>query len=77
MIQDKSVWLSLVNMLQKKDKLPVVGFTFSRQRCNDNADSLTTLDLTTKDEKSKIIVFFQDAISRLKGSDQRLPQVQK
>lgn len=62
-------------MLQKKDKLPVVGFTFSRQRCNENADSLTTLDLTTKDEKSEIHVFFHNSISLLKGSDQRLPQV--
>ena len=62
-------------MLQKKDKLPVVGFTFSRQRCNENADSLTTLDLTTEVEKSHIHVFFNNSISLLKGSDQKLPQV--
>ena len=63
-------------MLQKKDRLPVVGFTFSRLRCNEYADALTTLDLTTSNEKSEIHVFFQKSISLLKGSDQRLPQVQ-
>ena len=73
--QDKNVWLSLVHMLEKKDKLPVVAFTLSRNRCNDNADSLFTLNLTTSTEKSEIHVFFTKSISRLKGSDQKLPQV--
>ena len=73
--QDKNVWLSLINMLQKEDKLPVVAFTFSRQRCNEYADALTTLDLTTTNEKSEFRVFFQKSISLLKGSDQQLPQV--
>ena len=73
-LQDKNVWLSLVHMLEKKDKLPVVAFTLSRNRCNDNADSLFTLNLTTSTEKSEIHVFFTKSISRLKGSDQKLPQ---
>jgi len=62
-------------MLKKKDKLPVVAFTLSRNRCNDNADSLTSLNLTTSTEKSEIHVFFKKSISLLKGSDQKLPQV--
>ena len=74
MPQDKNVWLSLVHMLEKKDKLPVVAFTLSRNRCNDNADSLFSLNLTTTTEKSEIHVFFTKSISRLKGSDQKLPQ---
>ena len=74
MTQDKNVWLSLVHMLEKKDKLPVVAFTLSRNRCNDNADSLFSLNLTTSTEKSEIHVFFTKSISRLKGSDQKLPQ---
>lgn len=73
--QDKNVWLSLVHMLQKKDKLPMVAFTFSRARCDSNADSLASLDLTTSTEKSEIHVFFKRSITLLKGSDQRLPQV--
>lgn len=74
-MQDKNVWLSLIHMLGKKSLLPVVAFTFSRNRCNDNADSLSSLDLTTTNEKSGIHVFFQKSISILKGCDRKLPQV--
>lgn len=73
--QEKGVWLSLVDALRKRDQLPVVAFTFSRARCDDNAAALTTLDLTTSTEKSEVHVFFQKCISRLKGSDRQLPQV--
>lgn len=73
--QDKNVWLSLIHMLNKKDNLPVVAFTLSRSRCNDNADALTSLDLTTSQEKHTIDVFFRKHLSTLKGSDQKLPQV--
>ncbi|XP_042307058.1 helicase SKI2W isoform X2 [Sceloporus undulatus] len=73
--QDKNIWLSLIDMLRKKDQLPVVAFTFSRNRCDDNASMLTTVDLTNTTEKSEIHVFFQKCISRLKGTDRQLPQV--
>ncbi|XP_072890914.1 superkiller complex protein 2 [Hemitrygon akajei] len=73
--QDKSVWLSLIDVLRKKDNLPVVAFTFSRNRCDENANMLTTVDLTSAVEKSEIHVFFQKCISRLKGTDRELPQV--
>ncbi|XP_032067231.1 helicase SKI2W [Thamnophis elegans] len=73
--QDKNIWLSLIDMLRKKDQLPVVAFTFSRNRCDENASMLTTIDLTTATEKSEIHVFFQKCISRLKGTDRQLPQV--
>ena len=63
-------------MLEKKEKLPVVAFTFSRDRCNGNADALVSLDLTTSTEKHEIDSFFQKSIQLLKGSDQSLPQVQ-
>ena len=53
----------------------MVAFTFSRARCDSNADSLTTLDLTSGTEKSEIHVFFQRSIALLRGSDQQLPQV--
>lgn len=62
-------------MLRKKKKLPVVAFTFSRKRVDDNADQLSNLDLTTSTEKSLIHVFIQKAIARLKGPDRQLPQV--
>eukprot|EP00061_Rhincodon_typus_P014135 g40974.t1 len=73
-VQDKSVWLSLIDMLRKKDSLPIVAFTFSRNRCDENANMLTTVDLTSTVEKSEIHIFFQKCISRLKGTDRELPQ---
>ena len=73
--KDRNIWLSLIEMLRKKEKLPVVAFTFSRKRCDDNADQLSNLDLTTSTEKSLIHVFIQKSVARLKGSDRQLPQV--
>ncbi|KAG2469048.1 SKIV2 Helicase, partial [Polypterus senegalus] len=73
--EDRSVWLSLLDALYKKDQLPVVCFTFSRSRCDENARGLVTLDLTTNAEKSEIHVFFHKCIARLKGTDKQLPQV--
>jgi len=67
--------VSLIGKLQKDDNLPVVAFTFSRNRCDDNADSMTTTDLLTSSEKSAVHVFFQNSVKRLKGSDSKLPQV--
>ncbi|XP_074623537.1 superkiller complex protein 2-like [Acropora palmata] len=75
--EERNVWLSLIEMLRKKEKLPVVAFTFSRKRCDENADQLSSLDLTTSTEKSSIHVFTQKCVSRLKGSDRKLPQVSR
>lgn len=75
-MQQRNIWLSLVGALQKKDKLPVIAFTFSRKRCDENADSLSTLDLlSTSAERSQVHVFFQRSMLRLKGTDSKLPQV--
>ena len=74
-MQDKNVWLSLIEMLRKKDQLPVVAFTFSKKKIEDNAKNMQSVDLTDQREKSEIHMFFQKSISRLKGSDRDLPQV--
>lgn len=58
-----------------QDKLPVVVFTFSRKRCDQYAQMLTSTDLCTETQKSEIHSFFQKSIARLKGSDRELPQV--
>ncbi|XP_013417315.1 helicase SKI2W isoform X2 [Lingula anatina] len=73
--QDKNVWLSVIDMLKKKDKLPAVAFTFSKKKIEDNASNLSSVDLTTQSEKSEIHIFFQKSIAKLKGSDKTLPQV--
>ncbi|XP_052223384.1 helicase SKI2W-like isoform X15 [Dreissena polymorpha] len=73
--QDKNVWLSVIDMLRKQDKLPVVAFTFSKKRIEENCQNLQSVDLTTAKEKSEIHLFFHNSIRRLKGADQKLPQV--
>ena len=73
--QDKNVWLSVIEMLRKQEKLPIVAFNFSKKRINENASALHSLDLTTSTEKSEVHVFFRKCISRLKAPDQQLPQV--
>lgn len=76
LLQERNIWLSLVGALQKKDKLPIIAFTFSRKRCDENANSLNNLDLLCNSaERSEVHVFFQKSMMRLKGSDKNLPQV--
>ncbi|XP_006875633.1 PREDICTED: helicase SKI2W [Chrysochloris asiatica] len=73
--QDRGVYLSLLNSLRTRAQLPVVVFTFSRGRCDEQASGLTALDLTTGSEKSEIHLFLQRCLARLRGSDRQLPQV--
>ncbi|XP_033732664.1 helicase SKI2W-like [Pecten maximus] len=73
--QDKNIWISVIDMLKKKDKLPVVAFTFSKKKIEDNVNNLHSLDLTTQKEKSEIHIFFHKSITRLKDPDKKLPQV--
>ncbi|XP_068638074.1 DExH-box ATP-dependent RNA helicase DExH11 [Aristolochia californica] len=72
---EASLWLLLINKLLKKSLLPVVIFSFSKNRCDKSADNLPGTDLTTSSEKSEIRLFCDKAFSRLKGSDRNLPQV--
>ncbi|KAE8281992.1 Helicase SKI2W [Larimichthys crocea] len=73
--QDRAVWLTLLHFLSQRQQTPVVAFTFSRTRCDDNARSLDSMDLTTSIEKAEIHSFFQKSLSRLRGGDRQLPQI--
>ncbi|CAJ1083226.1 helicase SKI2W [Xyrichtys novacula] len=73
--QDRAVWLTLLHYLSQRQQTPVVAFTFSRTRCDDNARSLDSMDLTTSVEKAEIHSFFQKSMSRLRGGDRQLPQI--
>jgi len=73
--QERGIWLTLIDHLQRQDKLPVVAFTLSRSRCDQNANMLTSLDLTTNIEKGDIHHFINKCVARLKGPDRKLPQV--
>ncbi|KAG6911376.1 hypothetical protein DXG01_001047 [Tephrocybe rancida] len=72
---DKNLYVHLLGHLRKKALLPVVVFTFSKKRCEENAATLTNLDLCTSVEKSEVHVAIEKALSRLKGSDKKLPQI--
>uniref|UniRef100_A0A674BII8 SKI2 subunit of superkiller complex n=1 Tax=Salmo trutta TaxID=8032 RepID=A0A674BII8_SALTR len=73
--QDRAVWLSLLHFLSQRQQTPVVAFTFSKTRCDDNARSLASMDLTSSAEKSEIHSFFQKSLRRLRGGDRQLPQI--
>uniref|UniRef100_A0A3Q4N174 SKI2 subunit of superkiller complex n=1 Tax=Neolamprologus brichardi TaxID=32507 RepID=A0A3Q4N174_NEOBR len=72
---DRSVWLTLLHFLSQRQQTPVVAFTFSRTRCDENARSLDSMDLTTSIEKAEIHSFFQKSLTRLRGGDRQLPQI--
>ncbi|KHJ94867.1 P-type ATPase of unknown pump specificity [Oesophagostomum dentatum] len=90
---DKNVFINLIDFLRTNEQLPMVVFVFSRKRsalfqtlflsssynyeCDDNAQLLQSVDLTTEVEKSHIRSFFSECIDRLKGSDKKLPQAEK
>jgi len=48
---------------------------YSKKRIDENSSHLTSVDLTSSVEKSKIHVFIKRSIDRLKGTDKELPQV--
>ena len=69
---DKNLYVHLLGHLRKKALLPVVVFTFSKKRCEENAATLTNADLCTSVEKSEVHVAIEKALSRLKGSTHML-----
>lgn len=73
--QEQTMWVGLIDHLKRNEKLPVVAFTLSRNRCDSNAEALKSCDLTTAREKFKINSFFQLCLQKLKPEDRDLPQV--
>lgn len=57
--------------------MPVIIFAFSRQRCDDYANMLTSIDLTNRLEKFQIHKFFLKAVRRLAEHDRQLPQIRR
>jgi len=65
---DKFLYVHLLGHLRKKMLLPVVVFTLSKKRCEENAGTLTNQDLCTSAEKSEVHIAIEKALSRLKGT---------
>jgi antiviral helicase SKI2 len=64
---DRNLYVHLLGLLRKEKLLPVVVFTFSKKRCEENAATLTNVDLCTAVERSEVHVTIEKALSRLKG----------
>jgi antiviral helicase SKI2 len=64
---DKSLWINLVNLLRKRDLLPVVVFVFSKRRCEEYASSMPNTDLCNAREKSEVHILIEKSLTRLKG----------
>lgn len=62
---DRNLWVHLVGLLKKQNLLPVVAFTFSKRRCEDNASSMPNTDLCTAKEKSEIHIVIERSLTRL------------
>ncbi|CAO3595288.1 unnamed protein product [Absidia cylindrospora] len=72
---DRNMFVHLIGLLNTKQLLPVVIFTFSKRRCEEYASSLSKTDLCSSLEKSEIHVFIERSLVRLRGTDKELPQI--
>ncbi|KAI8347084.1 NUC185 domain-containing protein [Mortierella sp. GBAus27b] len=75
--QDKNLFTHLVGYLHKKQFLPVVVFTFSKKKCEENATGLSSTDLMTSSDKSRVHIIIEESIRRLPESDRDLPQIER
>lgn len=79
---ERNVYLNLIRFLQQEDKLPVICFTLSRKKCDDNLEMLLAIKeenmrLTNKSESFHIRRFVRRHLKNLKESDLKLEQVQR
>ena len=78
MKQDKNIWKSLIDYLSREEKLPLIGFVFSRRKCDELSQLMANMIcLTTSSERGFIHNFFTKSISRLKECDRVLPQIER
>ena len=76
--QDKNIWKSLIENLNKEEKLPLIGFVFSRRKCDELSEMMANIVcLTTSSERGYIHNFFTKSIARLNTCDRVLPQIQR
>lgn len=67
MQRDRNLWIHLIGLLRKKELLPVVIFTFSKNKCEENAGSMPNTDLCNPAERSEIHIVIEKSLTRLKG----------
>ncbi|KAJ3392195.1 hypothetical protein HDU84_004687 [Entophlyctis sp. JEL0112] len=75
-LADRNMYINIISLLKKRGLLPVIVFSFSKKKCEEYANALVNMDLTTgAGQKSEIHVFIEKSLARLKGTDRQLPQV--
>ncbi|KAH8381825.1 hypothetical protein KR009_000456 [Drosophila setifemur] len=73
--QEQHTWIGLIDFLRRNNKMPVVAFTLSRNRCDTNVAALQSVDLNTEKEKGAVQKFFLQCLPKLKPPDRTIPQV--
>ncbi|TNN08039.1 Helicase SKI2W [Schistosoma japonicum] len=71
----KNTWLGFVRLLKERDLLPVIAFSFSRSSLETLAKNLSSVDLTSTNEKQQINKFFSLTTSCLRKCDRKLASV--
>ncbi|EGG13921.1 DEAD/DEAH box helicase [Cavenderia fasciculata] len=72
----KTGWTRLIGLLKEKQQLPVIVFSFSKNKCQEYAQSLGGhLVLTSNSEKNIIKIFIEESLARLRPEDKDLPQI--
>lgn len=79
---ERNIYLNLIRHLKSSEKLPVICFTLSRRKCDQNLAMLLSIKeenfrLTTKSESYHIRRFVRKHLKHLKESDLKLEQVLK
>lgn len=59
----KSPVRNVVKILQERDMLPAIYFTFSRKKCDEQMEKCASLDLVTKGERAQIQKFIDEYIA--------------
>jgi len=75
--QDRTLWVQLVQHLRKEELLPACIFVFSKKRCEENADALSSLSFCTATESSAIHMILEKSLARLRSEDRMLPQIRR
>ncbi|EGR29952.1 superkiller viralicidic activity 2, putative [Ichthyophthirius multifiliis] len=65
----------ILKVIVNKGLDPAIVFSFSKRDVESYAKSMGSMDLTSQEEKEKIDMFFNGAISQLAEEDQKLPQI--
>ena len=53
-LENRSISKSVIKILQEKDMLPAIYFTFSRKKCDEQMEKAAQLDLITYEERKQI-----------------------